>query len=110
MRGAAAGTRGNGGWAGTSGEQGGKNGPLGRAAEGFETRYIYVFSLCGKCFNLSAVLYFSLVIRGKVAEGFDFSTLQHCSAEEGAQRASGGDTASLGRRHSGWARHVSAGV
>ena len=32
-----------------------------------------------KLFNLSASLGFSLSIRGKVAEGFDFQTFQNCS-------------------------------
>ena len=65
MRGAAAGTRGNGGWAGTSGEQGGKNGPLGGAAEGFEERYIYVFLIVRKMFQpFSGPLFFAGYQRG----------------------------------------------
>ena len=41
--------------------------------------YTYFLSL-QKCFNSSASARKSLKIRAKVAEGFDFQTLQHCSA------------------------------
>ena len=38
---------------------------------------IYVFKISKKFFNLSAALSKSLSIKSKVAEGFDFKTLQH---------------------------------
>lgn len=65
MRGAAAGTRGNGDWEGTSRGQGEKNGSQEGAAEGFETRYIYVFLIVRKMFQpFSGPLFFAGYQRG----------------------------------------------
>ena len=41
--------------------------------------FLYAISTLEKLFNLSASLRFSLSIREKVAEGFDFQTFQNCS-------------------------------
>ena len=41
--------------------------------------FLYAISTLEKLFNLSASLCFSMSIRGKVAEGFDFQTFQNCS-------------------------------
>ena len=41
--------------------------------------FLYAISTLEKLFNLSASLCFSLSIRGKVAERFDFQTFQNCS-------------------------------
>ena len=41
--------------------------------------FLYAISTLEKLFNLSASLCFSLSIRGKVAEGFDFRIFQNCS-------------------------------
>ena len=56
----------------------------GGAAEGFERlrekALLYAILIPEKSFNLSAACRFALVFIAKVAEGFDFQTLQHCSA------------------------------
>ena len=51
----------------------------GRAKRLAISPFLYAISTLEKLFNLSASLCFSLSIRGKVAEGFDFQTFQNCS-------------------------------
>ena len=51
--------------------------------------FLYAISTLEKLFNLSASLCFSLSIRGKVAEGFDFQTFQHCSAMNASPQPQG---------------------
>ena len=46
----------------------------------FPAPLIYVYFFLEKSFNPSALPSFSLIIRGKVAEGFGFQTLQEVSA------------------------------
>ena len=51
----------------------------GRAKRLAISPFLYAISTLEKLFNLSALLRFSLSIREKVAERFDFQTFQNCS-------------------------------
>ena len=51
----------------------------GRAKRLAISPFLYAISTLEKLFNLSASLRFSLSIKGKVAERFDFQTFQNCS-------------------------------